>query len=79
MLVPRARKVMAVTEFLRYRTQPKWFARSVIMATNTPVPKREPKNMGHPPRISGSKAVLRRGKGFEYSLAIIIMVHEDKV
>ena len=48
---------MAVTEFLRYRTQPKWFARSVIMATSTPVPVREPKNMGHPPRISGSKAV----------------------
>ena len=48
---------MAVTEFLRYRTQPKWFARSEIMATSTPVPVREPKNMGHPPRISGSKAV----------------------
>lgn len=54
-LVPRATKIMAVTESLMPSVQPKWDATSPMMAVTTPMQKMDTTKQRYPPDMSGIK------------------------
>ena len=52
-LVPRATKVIAVTESFKPTKQPKMAARSPTMAVTIPITMRAKTKVNHPPQIDG--------------------------